>query len=66
MVDLADLRALPLPILYVGATAIFLLAIAALRVISKSLPSKAPPVFEGLPFIGGIMKFASVSELHNQ
>ncbi|CAL8469499.1 g9040 [Coccomyxa elongata] len=59
MVDLADLRALPLPILYVGATAIFLLAIAALRLISNSLPSKAPPVFEGLPFIGGIVKFAS-------
>ncbi len=63
MVDLADLRALPLPILYVGATAIFLLAIAALRLISNSLPSKAPPVFEGLPFIGGIVKFASVSGL---
>lgn len=61
MVDLSDLRALPLPLLYVGATAIFLLAVSTLRLIGNSLPSKAPPVFEGLPFIGGIMKFASVS-----
>ncbi|KAK9908024.1 hypothetical protein WJX75_001750 [Coccomyxa subellipsoidea] len=59
MVDLSDLRALPLPLLYVGATAIFLLAVSTLRLIGNSLPSKAPPVFEGLPFIGGIMKFAS-------
>ncbi|EIE21542.1 sterol 14 desaturase [Coccomyxa subellipsoidea C-169] len=59
MFDLSELRALPLPLLYVGATAIFLLAIATLRLISNSLPTKAPPIFEGLPFIGGIMKFAS-------
>lgn len=32
-----------------------------LRVIANSLPSQKPPVFEGIPFIGGVLKFVQVS-----
>ena len=56
----AGVRGLPLPLLYATATAIALLALVVLRFISNSLPAKSPPVFEGTPFIGGIMKFVKV------
>ena len=56
----AGVRGLPLALLYALATAIALLALLVLRMISNSLPAKSPPVFEGTPFIGGIMKFVKV------
>ena len=56
----AGVRGLPLPLLYALATAVSLLALLTLRIISNSLPAKSPPVFEGTPFIGGIMKFVKV------
>lgn len=31
------------------------------RFLVQSIANKAPPVFEGVPFIGGILKFAKVS-----
>lgn len=37
-----------------------LLLLVALRLLQNLLPGKAPPVFEGLPFIGGILKFSKV------
>ncbi|KAK9831328.1 hypothetical protein WJX81_002868 [Elliptochloris bilobata] len=49
--------ALPPAALYLVGTFVFLLAVAALRVISNQLNAKAPPVFEGVPFLGGILKF---------
>ena len=49
--------ALPPAALYLVGTVVFLLAVAALRVISNQLNAKAPPVFEGIPFVGGIIKF---------
>ena len=59
----AGVRGLPLPLLYALATAIALLALLVLRMISNSLPAKSPPVFEGTPFVGGIMKFVKVWSL---
>ncbi len=56
-------RGLPLPLLYAVGTGIALLALVVLRVISNSLPAKSPPIFEGTPFIGGIMKFVKVHSL---
>ena len=41
-------------------TLVVVLSVIALRLITNKLPSKGPPVFEGLPFIGGIIKFAQV------
>lgn len=37
------------------------IAAIALRMAQNSLPSKRPPVFEGIPFVGGLLKFAGVS-----
>ncbi len=48
------------PAAYAAFTLVVVLSVIALRLISNKLPSKAPPVFEGLPFIGGIIKFAQV------
>ena len=49
--------ALPPAALYLVGTVVFLLALAALRVITNQLSTKAPPTFEGIPFVGGIIKF---------
>eukprot|EP00891_Asterochloris_glomerata_P008191 jgi/Astpho2/8191/e_gw1.00120.216.1_t len=46
------------PAAYAAFTLGVVLSVIVLRLISNKLPSKAPPVFEGLPFIGGIIKFA--------
>lgn len=54
------MAALPPAALYLVGTVVFLLAIAALRLISNQLTAKAPPVFEGIPFVGGIIKFVQV------
>ncbi|KAL3157764.1 hypothetical protein ABBQ32_012190 [Trebouxia sp. C0010 RCD-2024] len=35
----------------------FLVACSILRLITNCLPSQRPPVFEGIPFIGGLLKF---------
>ena len=63
-VDLSDfdagVRGLPLPLLYAVGTGIALLALIFLRIISNSLSAKSPPIFEGTPFVGGIMKFIKV------
>lgn len=37
-----------------------LLAFVVLRIIANSLPRQSPPVFEGIPFIGGLLKFMKV------
>lgn len=31
------------------------------RIVLNSFPGKCPPVFEGVPFIGGLFKFMQVS-----
>ncbi|PNW86578.1 hypothetical protein CHLRE_02g092350v5 [Chlamydomonas reinhardtii] len=38
-------------------SAVLILALAVGRVLFNLLPSKRPPVWEGLPFIGGLLKF---------
>lgn len=30
------------------------------RLVMNSLPGKTPPIFEGIPFIGGLIKFTKV------
>lgn len=55
------LQALPLPALLAVATGVVLLAAVVMRVLSNNFPGKAPPVEEGIPFIGGLIKFSKVS-----
>ncbi|KAL4429571.1 hypothetical protein ABPG77_008620 [Micractinium sp. CCAP 211/92] len=52
------LQALPLPALLAAATGVVLLAAVVMRVLSNNFPGKAPPVEEGIPFIGGLIKFS--------
>ncbi len=49
----------PLQLAVVGAL-LGLVALIAARVMQNLLPSGRPPVFEGIPFIGGILKFSKV------
>jgi sterol 14-demethylase len=41
-----------------GAFALVSMFVA--RVLSSKFPGSKPPVFEGAPFVGGLMKFAGV------
>lgn len=49
---------LPYPLWALIGGGIVLLTV--LRVIFNALPGSRPPVFEGLPWIGGIQKFMKV------
>ena len=40
--------------------AAFLSISCFIRLIANRLPGQSPPVFEGLPFIGGVLKFVQV------
>ena len=57
-----DLAAVPLPALLVGATLLALAALVVLRLLSNTFSGKAPPVEEGIPFVGGLIKFTTVRE----
>ena len=48
---------LPPAALYLVGTIVFLLAVVALRLFGNQLNATAPPIFEGIPFVGGIIKF---------
>ncbi len=51
---------LPPPMLY-GLIGVALMGILGFgRLMLQGFATKAPPIFEGVPFIGGILKFAKV------
>ena len=53
---------LDISLLQVAAGILLLLAgLVLIRLVSNALPGKLPPVFEGLPYVGGILKFAQVT-----
>lgn len=39
--------------------------VALLRLLFNAFPGKKPPVFEGVPFVGGIIKFTKVVCRHS-
>jgi hypothetical protein len=60
MEALAGVSALPpLQLAVLGALAFVALAFAG-RLVQRNLPGKSPPILEGVPFIGGLLKFAGV------
>ena len=67
MVDLISLaeglQALSLPLQLAVGSLWLLLTLLAGRVLSNALPSKAPPVDEGIPFVGGLIKFSKVGRV---
>lgn len=54
---------LPLVVKCVIVPSAFLVVCSILRLVSNYLPSQRPPVFEGIPFIGGVLKFVQVMQL---
>lgn len=51
---------LPKPLVALVALASILGLLAFSRMVVQMTATKAPPVFEGVPFIGGILKFVKV------
>lgn len=56
----AAFETLPKPLAILAAIITTLFAIAVSQRITRSLRRNSAPVFEGIPFIGGIIKFAKV------
>lgn len=54
------LQALPLLHLIAVATGVVLLAAVAMRLLTNTFHGKSPPVEEGIPFVGGLIKFSKV------
>lgn len=54
------LQAVPMPALVAAAVLVVALSLVAARVLANALPGKKPPVWEGLPFVGGLQKFVKV------
>ena len=55
---LAALHQLPLPVVYGGAVVLIFFVAVLARVLSNTFNGNAPPVDEGIPFIGGLLKFS--------
>lgn len=49
----------PLALVITAAAAV--VALAVIRVLANTFHGSKPPIFEGIPFVGGLMKFAGVS-----
>lgn len=64
MVDAAalmeGLQGVPLPYLVGAALALFAASMLVLRVFANALRGKSPPIDEGIPFVGGLIKFSKV------
>ncbi len=56
----AGFFSLPAPALYAASALIVVASAVVLRLLFNSLHGKTPPVFEGVPYIGGLLKFAAV------
>ncbi len=54
------LAQLPMAYLVAGATVLLVVTATVLRVLTNTITFKAPPVMEGIPFIGGLIKFSRV------
>lgn len=54
------LAALPLGMQLAGAALATVLFLVVLRLLSNTFHGSAPPVEEGMPFIGGLIKFSKV------
>ena len=56
------LDALPKPVVFLIAVCAVLGAILFGRQLARGMHPKAPPIFEGIPLIGGLLKFAKVKQ----
>lgn len=49
----------PLALVITAAAAV--VALAVIRILANTFHGNKPPIFEGIPYVGGLMKFAGVS-----
>jgi len=49
------------PLTLAITTVAAIVALAVIRVLANTFHGSKPPVFEGIPYVGGLMKFAGVS-----
>lgn len=54
------LQSLPTGALIGVAIAVVAVAMVAARILTNTFTGKAPPVDEGIPFVGGLIKFSKV------
>lgn len=55
-----SLQQLPLPALVAVSVLLLVGGLVVLRVLSNTFHGRAPPVDEGIPFVGGLIKFSKV------
>lgn len=58
--SVANLAALPLPTLIGGILVVALAAAVFVRATANLRRGNSPPVEEGVPFVGGLLKFSKV------
>lgn len=58
----AQLQAMPFPMLVAVAMTAVVAVMFAVRIISNTFHGSSPPVDEGIPFVGGLMKFSKVGD----
>lgn len=51
----------PVQLAVLGALAFVVLAFVG-RVVARNIPNGKPPILEGVPFVGGLLKFTGVRE----
>ncbi|GLI64117.1 hypothetical protein VaNZ11_007292 [Volvox africanus] len=52
------LENISIPQLVLGASTVLLLALVVGRLLFNKFPGKRPPVYEGIPYVGGLIKFS--------
>lgn len=49
------------PVALLATAAAAVVALVVIRILANTFHGSRPPIFEGIPFVGGLMKFAGVS-----
>jgi hypothetical protein len=57
---MADITLLGTPVPLSQLLVALAVIVVGLRVLLNALPGKRPPIHEGIPFIGGLIKFSKV------
>lgn len=54
------------PVALLATAAAAVVALVVIRILANTFHGSKPPIFEGIPFVGGLMKFAGVSALRRK
>lgn len=59
--DMDMLLNMPTPYMVLAACVVVSATLILGRLLANALPGKQPPILEGIPYIGGLLKFVKVS-----